>query len=208
MWFTAIPSKPLCDGKSWLKFIWVTHQKESNMTHLMAHCAHVLHSVPERLTDLFILLFNKSLKVERLTTTHFSLDTLPTSDWPLLSYYSLPLPLSVSLIKTLTPDPIRSKKGRVYAECSYWKNSEWVKITSARVYFFNCLIGFATWVDLITAVIIAGIQEWKLADEAAAVSSFRHIWGQSVLWNEHSCLKKKKWDDWEWWVEQTGEKEG
>lgn len=54
------------------------------MTHLMAHCAHMLRSVPERLTDLFILLFNKSLKVERLTTTHFSLDTLRTSDWPLL----------------------------------------------------------------------------------------------------------------------------
>lgn len=59
----------------------------------------------------------------------------PTSHWTLyvllIGHYSLPPPLSVSLIitliKALTPDPIRNKKGRVYAECCYWKNSDqWV----------------------------------------------------------------------------------
>lgn len=75
------------------------------MTHLMAHCAHVLHSVPERLTDLFIFTFQP--------TSHWTLYVL------LIGHYSLPPPLSFSLIIALTPDPIRSKKGRVYAECCY-----------------------------------------------------------------------------------------
>lgn len=44
MWFTAVPSKPICDGKPWLKFIGVTHQEESDLTRWIAHCAHVLHS--------------------------------------------------------------------------------------------------------------------------------------------------------------------
>lgn len=122
MWFTALPSKPLCDGKPWLKIIWVTHQREWNLTHLIAHCAHMLNSGPQHLTDLFILLFNKSLSWEinnvALLTGHSTYFWLATtaSFYPECFHTHNP-----NLTLTLTSDPL------LLGKQTNKRGSEWVK---------------------------------------------------------------------------------